>query len=98
MWVAAGILICTASACGADMSQRVKSRAARDFACSEDQTRIVDAADGVYRVTGCGMVASYQCGETASLSMHCEQLYQSKAEGESDAPQGDDTSSMAKAN
>jgi hypothetical protein len=98
MWVAAGILICTVSACGADLSQRVKSKAARDFACNEDQTRIVDAAEGVYRITGCGMVASYQCSETASLSTRCEQLYVSKLSDEQGAPKGDEASSMAKAN
>jgi hypothetical protein len=98
MWVVAGILICTASACGADISQRVKSKAARDFACNEDQTRIVDAAEGVYRITGCGMVAGYQCSETANLSTRCEQLYVSKASDDEGAPKDSQTSSMAKAN
>jgi hypothetical protein len=62
------------------MTSRVKSRAARDFSCNEDQTRIVDAESGVYRITGCGLVASYQCSETASLSTRCQQLYVTKAD------------------
>jgi hypothetical protein len=98
IWVAAAIMICTATACGADMSQRVKSKAARDFACNEDQTRIVDAAEGVYRITGCGMVAGYQCSETASLSTRCEQLYVSKAADEESTPKLDPASNMAKSN
>lgn len=99
MWVVvAGILICTASACGADMSQRVKSKAAHDFACNEEQTRIVDAAEGVYRITGCGMVAGYQCNETASLTTRCQQLYVNKVSDDEGAPKASETSSMAKAN
>jgi hypothetical protein len=98
IWVAAGILICTSSACGADMSQRVKSRAARELACNEDQTRIVDAAEGVYRITGCGMVIGYQCTEAANLSTRCQQLYVSKLSDDEGAPKAEQASSMAKSN
>jgi hypothetical protein len=52
----------------------------------------------VYRITGCGMVASYQCTEGANLSTRCQQLYVSKVEDEQGAPKSAETSSMAKAN
>lgn len=81
------------------MTARVKSKAARDFACNEDDTRIVDATEDVYRVTGCGMVASYQCSEKGtSLSMRCEQLYVNKAPDEESTPKGEPGSSLAKSN
>jgi hypothetical protein len=98
VWVAAAaIVICAASACGADISQRVKSKAARDFACNEADTHIVEATEGVYRIAGCGMVAGYQCSEQANLSTSCEQLYVSKAAGE-EAPKTESDSSLAKTN
>jgi hypothetical protein len=98
IWVAAGILICTASACGADVSQRVKTKAARDLACNEEQTRIVDAVEGVYRITGCGMVVGYQCSEAANMSTHCQQLYVSKVSDDEGAPKAEQGAAMAKSN
>lgn len=99
IWVAAGILICTTSACGgADLSQRVKTKAARDLACNEADTRIVDAIEGVYRITGCGMVIGYQCTEAANLTTHCQQLYVSKVSDDEGAPKAEQASSMAKTN
>jgi hypothetical protein len=97
-WVAAVIVTCTASACGADLNTRVKSRAAHDIACNEADTRIVDAAEGVYRVTGCGMVVGYQCSENAYLHMHCEQIYLSKAPDAESAPKAEPGANLAKTN
>ena len=63
----------------AHTTEHVRTRAARDFSCSESQTRIVDDESGVYKVTGCGLQASYECHEdNMSLNMRCQQLYVSK--------------------
>lgn len=60
------------------MKAQVRARAARDFACSEAETRIVDAVEGVYRLEGCGFEASYECRENATLDVTCQQLYMNK--------------------
>ena len=66
-------------ACSSVDSQ-VRTRAARDFGCSEQATRIVDKAVGVYRIEGCGFAASYQCSDGAGgITTDCRQLYLSKA-------------------
>ncbi len=62
----------------ADMGSQVKTRAARDFSCGEAQTRILDAEAGVYRITGCGLEASYHCTEDRTFNTRCERLYLSK--------------------
>jgi hypothetical protein len=71
-------LVCVLGGC-ADVSTQVKTRAAREFACNEAQTQIVDAEAGVYRVAGCGLEASYQCSEDRTLHTVCQRLYLSKA-------------------
>ena len=59
----------------AETSVQVRSRAARDFSCAQEHTRIVDAEAGVYRMEGCGLVASYVCAENSALDMHCDRVY-----------------------
>ncbi|MFI5308377.1 MAG: hypothetical protein ACHQ53_13540 [Polyangiales bacterium] len=77
-WLVWGGCVLCAGAC-ADTTQRVRTRAARDFSCAEAQTKIVDGESGVYKVAGCGLQASYECHEDGtSLSMRCQQLYVSK--------------------
>jgi hypothetical protein len=74
-WLASVLALCSC----ADVTANVRSRAARDFSCREDQTRVVDEESGVYRITGCGLEASYQCRENGTtLSTRCEQLYVAK--------------------
>jgi hypothetical protein len=77
----AGLLVIVAMAwlgC-ADVGSQVRTRAAHDFSCREDQTRIVDAEAGVYRIAGCGLEASYHCSEENGASQRCQRLYLSKA-------------------
>jgi hypothetical protein len=63
----------------ADVSTHVRSRAAHDFGCAEQATRITDAAAGVYRIEGCGFAASYQCGDgPGGVITDCRRLYLSK--------------------
>ena len=66
--------------CAADMRSQVRTRAARDFSCQEEQTEIVDAEAGVYRLSGCGLEASYHCTEDNQFNARCQRLYLSKAE------------------
>ena len=75
-------LVCCAAALAGctDMKSQVRSRAARDFSCGEDQTQIVDAQAGVYRIAGCGLEASYHCTEDSGLTPRCQRLYLSKIE------------------
>jgi hypothetical protein len=77
LWIMIVAGACAMTAC-TDMSSHVRSRAARDFACSQEQTHIEDAEAGVYRVSGCGLVAGYQCVDGRSLAVHCDRLYVSK--------------------
>lgn len=79
----------------ADMGAQVKSRAARDFSCGEAQTHIVDAEAGVYRLTGCGLEASYHCTEDRTFNTRCERLYLSKV-GDSVPAKSQPASSLAK--
>jgi len=67
----------------AETSVQIRGRAARDFSCAEEHTRIVDAEAGVYRMEGCGLVASYVCAENSALDMHCDRVYLAKIQ---DAP------------
>jgi hypothetical protein len=94
---AVSFIACTAVliGCGADMSSQVRSRAARDFSCREDQTQIVDAEAGVYRISGCGLEASYHCSDDTGLNMRCQRLYLSKVD-EPTAPKAQPGSSLAK--
>jgi hypothetical protein len=62
----------------AETSVQIRSRAARDLSCAEEHTRIVDAEAGVYRMEGCGLVASYVCAENSALDMHCDRVYLGK--------------------
>jgi hypothetical protein len=72
--------ICSAALLGCtNMSSQVRSRAARDFSCGEEQTQIVDAEANVYRLSGCGLEASYHCTDDSSLNARCQRLYLSKA-------------------
>jgi hypothetical protein len=79
-WLTALISCAALFGCGADMGSQVKSRAAHDFSCGEDQTQIVDAEGGVYRISGCGLEASYQCTEDTGFNTLCQRLYLSKVE------------------
>lgn len=45
----------------------------------------MDAEGGVYRLEGCGLVASYVCAENSALDMHCDRVYLGKIP---DAPKG----------
>ena len=80
----------------AETSVQVRSRAAHDFSCAQEHTRIVDAEAGVYRMEGCGLVASYVCAENSALDMHCDRVYFGKM---TDAPvrKTGERSSLAKA-
>lgn len=70
----------------ADVGSQVRTRAARDLACGEDQTQIVDAEAGVYRITGCGLEASYHCTDDSNFSARCQRLYVSKVEDREPKP------------
>ena len=80
------ICVCVAFiACsGGAMTSQVRTRAARDFSCGEEHTRIVDSESGVYLIQGCGLQASYRCSESASLSTECQRVFLSKLQ---DAPE-----------
>jgi hypothetical protein len=78
-WLRFGLLACALLGCS-DMQSQVRTRAAHEFSCQEDQTRIVDAEAGVYRISGCGLEASYHCTEDNSLNTRCQRLYLSKVE------------------
>ena len=78
-WLRLGLCGCALLGC-ADVKSQVRTRAARDFSCQEDETQIVDADRGVYRISGCGLEASYHCTEDSSLNARCQRLYLSKAE------------------
>jgi hypothetical protein len=80
----------------ADMNAHVRSRAAHDLACSKDQTRIEDVESGVYRVSGCGMTAGYQCSDGASFAAECNRLYVSKTPDPA-APKASAAQGLAKA-
>jgi hypothetical protein len=81
----------------ANVTTHVRTRAARDLSCGEAQTRIVDAESGVYRISGCGLEASYHCSESGTtLNMRCERLYLSKAEDSSTPTKTVAGSSLAK--
>ncbi len=74
-----GVGIVSGLAACADVRTQVRTRAARDFSCAAQQTRIVDAAEGVYRLAGCGLEASYVCAEDrTTLGTHCNRIYMSK--------------------
>jgi hypothetical protein len=55
----------------ATMDGQVRERAARDFSCGQERLRIVDAEGPVFRVAGCGSIATYQCEEHV-LAMRCK--------------------------
>lgn len=76
------------------MHTQVKSRAAHDFSCGVEQTQIVDAEGGVYRLEGCGFQASYHCTEDSGLKMQCQRLYMSEIAEPVDKPENG--SSLAK--
>ena len=64
----------------ADVSSQVRTRAAHDFGCSEQATRIVDSEVGVYRIEGCGFAASYECSDGAGgVITDCRRLYMTRA-------------------
>jgi hypothetical protein len=89
------LFICSAALLGCtNMSSQVRSRAARDFSCGEEQTQIVDAEAGVYRLSGCGLEASYHCTDDTSLNARCQRLYLSKVNAPT--PKAAPGSSLAK--
>lgn len=85
-----GLVFCACASFGllgcADVGSQVRTRAARDFSCGEDQTEIVDAEAGVYRIAGCGLEASYHCTEDTGLTPRCQRLYLSKVEERAPKP------------
>lgn len=62
------------SAC-ASVDARVRTAAAHDLSCKKADTRIVDSEASVYRVAGCGEVATYKCQELPSLTMQCDRVH-----------------------
>ena len=48
-------------------SSTLRTRFARERACSEDQVRVEDAGGNEYRVSGCEQHAVYVCGSTAGF-------------------------------
>ena len=50
----------------ASTSGTARTRAANDFACSEEQVDIKNIGGTSYRVSGCGHVATYDCTEASS--------------------------------
>jgi predicted RNA-binding Zn-ribbon protein involved in translation (DUF1610 family) len=55
----------------ASLESTVRTRAAQDFRCSEDQLRILDREQTVFRIAGCGEVATYECTESRALAVSC---------------------------
>jgi hypothetical protein len=81
----------------ADVSTHVRTRAAHDFGCSEQATRIVDEEVGVYRIEGCGFAATYECGDGAGgVITDCKQVYVSKAPEGGSVPKSAPGSDLAK--
>ncbi len=60
--------------CATQLDTRVRSRAALDFSCAPRNLRIVDRTDTIYRVAGCGSIATYECSETSALAIHCDRV------------------------
>lgn len=72
-WVRAGLgaLLLMAASC-AGMEDTVRARAAHDFHCGESQLRILDQADTVFRIAGCGSEATFVCNDTRGLRTQCK--------------------------
>lgn len=71
----AGVVVGTLAlvcACAGGNEAYVRSQAAADMSCQPEQTVIVDAEVGVYRVQGCGQEAGYRCPEMGS---HCRRMF-----------------------
>ncbi|HEX2675530.1 MAG TPA: hypothetical protein VHM19_02800 [Polyangiales bacterium] len=68
------VLVLVASGCAVPLDSHVRKRASYDFACAPRNLRIVDRADRVYRVAGCGSIATYECSETPTLAVHCDRV------------------------
>ena len=64
------------------METKVRTRAAHDFRCSEDQLRITDREETVFRIAGCGEEATYVCEDTRTLRTHCKRAVWSEPEPE----------------
>jgi len=58
--------------CGGGNEAYVRSQGAADMSCQPEQTVIVDAEVGLYKVQGCGQEAGYRCPEIGS---HCRRMY-----------------------
>ncbi len=63
-----------ASAGCASLNNSVRKRAASDFACAQDKVRIVDEYATIFRVSGCGSVATYRCSDTPAFAVHCHRI------------------------
>jgi hypothetical protein len=72
-WLAivCGGLTLWAAGC-ASLESRVRTRAAADFHCSEQQLEVLDRTERVFRVAGCGEEATYICQDDASLRTRCQ--------------------------
>ncbi|HKP60066.1 MAG TPA: hypothetical protein VJV78_25250 [Polyangiales bacterium] len=73
-WLAISLGALTLSAAGcASLESTVRTRAAADLHCGEDQLQIVDQESTVFRVAGCGEKATYICSDNASsFRTHCK--------------------------
>lgn len=67
------VLTLLAAGC-AGLESHVRTRAAHDFQCREADLRILDQAETVFRVAGCGHEATYVCSDNASLRTSCKRV------------------------
>ena len=52
------------------MESQVRERAAHDFGCTRERLHMVDSEATVFRIAGCGSIATYRCVESP-LAMRC---------------------------
>jgi hypothetical protein len=70
--VVCGALTLSAAGCASSLESRVRRRAAADFHCREQDLKIIDRQEPVFRVAGCGEEATYICSDSANLRTHCK--------------------------
>jgi hypothetical protein len=69
------LIVLTAALAGcASLDANVRKRAAADFSCKQDKIHVVDAYASVFRVAGCGLVATYRCADAPLLAAHCHRI------------------------
>jgi hypothetical protein len=69
MRFAALLLFFVLPACGASMEDVVRTRAAHDFHCTEDDVRVQNIAGGTFKVKGCGYAETYDCVSAGSTAV-----------------------------